>query len=92
MPVPNWIDYPAIALSTGEKRGFKLRIIPIENIIDSSEEINQVVSKPSDRVFSVAGSKGNTYTVTIGKHNHCTCPAFQFRRSCKHVVEAMKGH
>jgi hypothetical protein len=40
------------------------------------------------KVFTVKGSKGNTYTVTRnGRGWNCTCPGHQFRRQCKHVSE-----
>ena len=83
---PKWVDYPAITLTTGEKK-FSFRIVPKEWIveIDGEEHIN-VEKIPKERTFTVAGSKGNSYTVTVGvKHSTCTCPAFQFRRSCKHI-------
>ena len=40
------------------------------------------------KVFTVSGSKGNTYTVTRnGRGWNCTCPGFQFRKQCKHISE-----
>lgn len=40
------------------------------------------------KVFTVKGSKGNSYTVTRnGKGWTCQCPGFQFRRQCKHISE-----
>ena len=86
---PKWVDYPAIALSTGLKK-FPFRIIAKADIA----EIDGVVSKPEVKVakvrtFEIKGSKGDVYTVNIGeKHSDCTCVAYQFRRSCKHIKEA----
>jgi hypothetical protein len=38
--------------------------------------------------WKVKGSKGDSYTVTVGSGKiHCTCSGFQFRKSCKHVKE-----
>lgn len=85
---PKWVDYDAIALTTGERK-FPFRIIPKENIISMDGSSYKFEAKPVDRVFIVDGSKGNQYTVTIGtKYKNCTCPAFQFRRSCKHIAVA----
>ena len=38
------------------------------------------------KVWQVEGSKGAVYTVTEEQgQRRCTCPGFQFRRTCKHV-------
>ena len=40
------------------------------------------------QTYTVAGSKGAVYTVTIlptGKRS-CTCPGYNFRRTCKHIA------
>ena len=38
------------------------------------------------KVWQVEGSKGAVYTVTEEQgRRRCTCPGFQFRRTCKHV-------
>lgn len=85
---PKWVDYPAIALATFDRK-FPVRIIPQEDIISiNNEGFNSEKINPLRRVFTVTGSKGNQYTVTVdGKHKTCTCPAFQFRHNCKHVAE-----
>ena len=87
MPLPKWVEYPAIALSTGE-RNFPVRIIARENIISINNETTKFVAEPvTKRTVKVSGSKGSTYLVTIdGKHKSCTCSGFQFRRNCKHIV------
>jgi len=89
MPLPKWVDYPAIALSTGE-RSFPIRIIAREHIIkigDKPVEHKFVAEPVTKRTIKVSGSKGSTYLVTIdGKYKSCTCSGFQFRRSCKHIV------
>jgi hypothetical protein len=44
--------------------------------------------KPQGQIWTVAGSKGKTYTVNL--HNgqwSCSCPGFMFRRQCRHVAE-----
>ena len=85
---PRWVDYDAIALTTNDPK-FRVRIIPKSEILSIDGAEAKFVATPVEREITVAGSKGNVYTVTIGtKHNSCTCPAFQFRRSCKHIAEA----
>ncbi|MFY8211431.1 MAG: SWIM zinc finger family protein [Candidatus Nanopelagicus sp.] len=43
------------------------------------------------QTFEVEGSKGKKYIVTKdNKGWDCTCPGFQFRKSCKHVTELSK--
>lgn len=40
------------------------------------------------KVYEVAGSKGNKYTVTRNSKGWtCTCSGFQFRKQCKHISE-----
>lgn len=40
------------------------------------------------KVWTVKGSKGNTYTVTRNASKwDCTCTGFGFRKTCKHVSE-----
>ena len=87
---PRWVDYDAIAIATGDKK-FPVRIIAKEYIveIDGKASSKRNVSIPTVKTFSITGSKGDVYTVNIGeKHSDCTCTAFQFRRSCKHIKEA----
>lgn len=92
---PKWVDYPAIALSTGLKK-FSFRIIPKADIIEVD---GKVTAKPPEvsiakvRTFEIKGSKGDVYTVNIGeKSSDCTCVAYQFRRSCKHIKEASEKY
>ena len=86
---PKWVDYDAIAITTGDKK-FPVRIIAKENIIEIDGTVtSKQVKIPAVRTFTITGSKGDVYTVNIGeKHSDCTCVAFQFRRSCKHIKEA----
>ena len=87
---PKWIDYDAIALTTNDPK-FRVRVIAKSDIISvDGSESKYIAPISSERVLTVAGSKGNVYTVTIGtKTNSCTCVAFQYRRSCKHINEAL---
>ena len=88
--VPNWVEYDAIAMTTGESGKFRLRIIDKSSIVSvEGETIEIPVSSNKVKEILVKGSKGDTYVVTIeGKRYNCTCSGFQFRRSCRHVMEA----
>ena len=88
---PKWVNYDAIALTTTEPK-FRVRIIDKSNIIsiDGQEHKKEDKIKSDIQTFSVAGSKGNVYTVSIGsKFKECTCTAFVYRRSCKHINEVL---
>ena len=45
-------------------------------------------TKPSGQTWIVAGSKGNSYTVSLsGGSWSCSCPGHGFRHRCRHVDE-----
>ena len=48
--------------------------------------------KPKGETWEVAGSKGNTYTVSLldGRWS-CTCPGATFRGACKHIESVKKS-
>ena len=78
-----------VGLTTDEPR-FDLRIIDRERIVGLNYEVRDD-EKLAPESWTVQGSKGLTYTVTLDRGVYeCTCPGFQFRRSCKHV-EQKKG-
>ena len=81
-----WLNSGQIALSTGNTE-FPFRVINKSLIISIN---NQAMEQKdlSVKTFNVKGSKGDSYTVTLGSGKmHCTCSGFQFRKSCKHVKE-----
>lgn len=81
-----WLNPGQIALSTGNTE-FPFRVINKSLIISIN---NQVMTQKDTviKTFNVKGSKGDSYTVTVGSGKmHCTCSGFQFRKSCKHVKE-----
>jgi hypothetical protein len=86
--VPKWVDYPAVALTTGDRK-FPVRIIAREHIVKINGDVvtSKVIIPANKRQFQVTGTNGNTYVVTVdGAYKSCTCSGFQFRRSCKHIV------
>lgn len=79
----------ALCLTTG-LQNFPVRVIPRKLIV--SIDGSAVEQKPQDnKVIQqiVKGSKGQEYILTKAEGKWtCTCPGFQFRRTCKHVAEA----
>lgn len=63
-------------------RGRKFVLLPaLQELLDQAD----LIEKATDRVWIVAGSKGNEYRVTeqAGTY-YCTCSGFKFRGQCKH--------
>lgn len=49
---------------------------------------SEVMAKPKGQIWTVAGSKGNEYTVSLDSGQwSCTCPGHGFRGRCRHVDE-----
>ena len=81
-----WLAPNQIALSTGDTE-FPFRVINKSLIISINNQAMEQTDS-SVKTFSVKGSRGDSYTVTVGSGKiHCTCSGFQFRKSCKHVKE-----
>jgi hypothetical protein len=47
------------------------------------------VIKEKSTIIKVSGSKGNIYSIDT-EDKTCTCPGFQFRATCKHIMELVK--
>ena len=66
-------------------------IIPINRVhsleaLDGSDILTGPDSAGSTARWEVPGSKGNVYVVTKETDRFsCSCPGFQFRKSCKHL-------
>jgi hypothetical protein len=89
---PKWVEYPAVTVKTGVGR-YDFSIVDKANIVEViGEQIDLTINKPKFKVVEVKGSKGDLYTVTISdKHSSCSCHAFQFRRSCKHIKQVLEA-
>jgi hypothetical protein len=85
---PKWAK-DSLCLTTGDDQ-WPVRIIERSRVVEID---NSPVSISTDDVAAktimVAGSRGETYTVTIDKTGTtCTCKGFQFRGTCKHISQA----
>lgn len=70
----------------------RIREIPLNRITQieyaDGTQAAQQETKNDAKTWVVEGSRGSRYTVIRNKSSWtCTCPGFQFRRSCKHVQE-----
>lgn len=66
------------------------RVIALHNVVELTiGGVSTDSDQPDTGVeyITVSGSKGNEYVVTVtnGVPTSCTCPGYQFRRTCKHV-------
>jgi hypothetical protein len=90
-PRQKWQSPKTLNLTTGMP-DFPWRELQDAQIVEvraGDQKITPLIEAVSqDRVWEVAGSKGNVYTVTesAGKRT-CTCAGFTFRHSCKHINE-----
>jgi SWIM zinc finger len=90
VPAYKWSVPGTICMTTGDAR-WPVREIHPDSIISVDGVERTVEVKPAVEIFTVEGSKGSIYTVTIeGGRRTCTCPGFTFRRSCKHVTQELK--
>ena len=70
----------------------RVREIPLERIIDikyaDGSTAYKHVIKSNHKSWTVEGSKGSKYVVVNSNNSwSCTCPGFQFRRSCRHISQ-----
>lgn len=86
VPNPKWVPSDRICISTGDA-GFPFRVVDRSRVVEiSGVPQTEATNRPVTQTFEVAGSKGNSYTVVRhGERWTCSCPAFSFRRECKHI-------
>jgi hypothetical protein len=72
-----------LALSTGIEE-WPIRVIARSRIV-SIDGVPYSYA-PAEAARTVRGSRGETYTVTLGANPTCTCQGYQYRKTCKHVA------
>jgi hypothetical protein len=87
VPSYKWLNDRQFCM-TGDEQ-MKIRVINMDLVNDIELLSGSMKDVDTDvKVYEVAGSKGNKYIVTKNNKGwNCTCPGFQFRKSCKHVSE-----
>jgi hypothetical protein len=87
VPSYKWLSDRQFCM-TGDEQ-MKIRVIDMNFVKDIELLTGSMKNVDTEvKVYEVAGSKGNKYIVTKNSKGwDCTCPGFQFRKSCKHVSE-----
>ena len=70
----------------------RIREVPLHRVIAieyaDGRTVDQEAVKEDTKVWTVEGSKGSKYNVIRNKTSWtCTCPGFQFRKTCRHIKE-----
>jgi hypothetical protein len=70
----------------------RIREIPLHRVTNleyaDGRVANTHTTKENTQTWSVEGSRGSRYTVVRAQSTWtCTCPGFQFRKSCRHIQE-----
>ena len=70
----------------------RIREIPVERITDLRYNDGRIAAKSQaseqTKNWTVQGSRGNQYVVVRSNNSwSCTCPGFQFRKTCRHIKE-----
>lgn len=85
-----WENPESVLCMTTGIKDWPVRSIQRKNIVSIDGTPFVRVQSNAVKVFKVKGSKGSEYVVTGSNGNWtCTCPGFQFRKSCKHTAEAV---
>lgn len=83
-----WFEADEVGITTGNP-SFPFRRIRRERIVEvDGAALAFTPPVKVERIErTVAGSKGNTYTVIKeGTRATCTCPGYSFRKTCKHLA------
>lgn len=70
----------------------RIREIPLHRVTAieyaDGRAANRESVKDHTQVWTVDGSRGSKYNVIRNRNSWtCTCPGFQFRKSCRHIKE-----
>jgi len=74
----------------------RIREIPLHRVTNIEYADGRVADRESlkedTETWSVEGSQGSRYTVIRTKNSWtCSCPGFQFRKSCRHIKECQSA-
>lgn len=84
VPNPKWVANDCLCLNTEEN---PLRIILKKNIVGYLPKVEEKTNQI--KTWQYTNSKGKVYTISNDNGRfECDCLGFQFRRSCKHIVQA----
>lgn len=81
-----------VRLTTDFDSPVRVREIPLERITNIEYADGRVAQKnkiqDDIKTWSVEGSRGSKYVVVQTKNSwSCSCPGFQFRKTCRHIKE-----
>ncbi len=70
----------------------RIREIPLHRVTNIKYADGRIADRSAEKedtqVWIVDGSRGSKYNVIRNKNTWtCTCPGFQFRKSCRHIKE-----
>jgi hypothetical protein len=84
---PKWLGSDYVSVLTGNAR-HPVSYVPVYRIMSANGKLSPTAQIVDDQTWEVAGSKGNTYTVTQSKSGFtCSCKGFEFRKHCRHITE-----
>ena len=91
IPSDSWVGNNRFSMTSElpDYKDFPVRVIHLDYVDTLTYEKDIEPEKEKEVVYAthkVAGSSGNTYTVTQeGDELHCTCPGYRWRNTCKHI-------
>ena len=91
IPGDAWVDNNHFSMTSGlpDYKEFPVRVIHLDHVDTLTYKKDIEPEKEKEIVCAthkVAGSSGNTYTITQeGDVLHCTCPGYKWRNTCKHI-------
>ena len=79
-----------VRLITDFDNPVRIREIPLARVVNIKYTDGRVAIRDTvdtgNQTWTVEGSRGAKYFVVKNQNSYsCTCPGFQFRRSCKHI-------
>lgn len=81
-----------VRIVTDSNSPVRIREIPMHRVTaieyNDGRAVESKAAQDENQIWVVDGSRGSKYTVVHSNNTwSCTCPGFQFRKTCKHVQE-----